>query len=438
MNIKELLAKKADELNDEEKAFLKAHASELSAEEKTKFGIDDEDEGMDVDALKKLVNKQVEDALLGKRIDAISNELVSKFQAGVEEARAKAIDNKGKEVDHSKNNNTTRDFLKAILADDKARAKAITTETGGTAPDDSNAGVLIPVELRAEILRIAETQYGLARRDMWYLPFSGPGNSRPIPVLGTSVSVYWTLEKGKKTSTQPKFTTVTQTLKKLAAIVPFTDEVLEDSAINLTALVAELIAEAIVKEEDLQFFAGTGVPWTGLLNNGSLLSVTLAAGAASMDADDLLDMIDAIPTSALTGAKFYMNRTALSVIRKLRENGTTGAYIYQNPGQGLPATIWNYPVEISDAFPAVGDVLAGEAFVLFGNLKKTCVFGDKQQIRIKMLDQATITDTDDESDNNGDLNLAEQDMTALRFVERVGYVCGLPGSLVKLIAGQES
>ena len=39
-----------------------------------------------------------------------------------------------------------------------------------------------------------------------------------------------------------------------------TEEILEDSAINLTQLIGELIATEIAKEEDAQFLAGTGSP----------------------------------------------------------------------------------------------------------------------------------------------------------------------------------
>lgn len=431
MNLKELLAKKRDELSAEELAFVKAHAAELSAEEKAKFEV--EENGLDVDAVKNLVSKHVSEAL-EKQMAKISDELVGKFMKGVDEQRSRAVDTGKKPA--AKSDNTTREFLKAIFAGDKARAKAITTETGGTAPDDSNAGVLIPVELRNEVLRIAETQYGLARRDMMYLPFSGPGNSRTIPALGTSVRVFWTDEKGKKTSTQPKFSLITQTLKKLAAIVPMTDEILEDSAINLTQLLGQLFAEAVAKEEDLQFFAGTGTPWTGLLNNGSLLTVTMTGVATDITADDLLDLQYKVPTSIRSTGKYYLSGSVIVAVQKLK--GTDGHYIWQGPRDGKPGTIWNKPYEESDAFPEIGDVEDGEAFVIFGDLKKTCIFGDKQQLRVKLLEEATITDTDDESGENGDINLGEQDMVALRIVERVGYVCGLPGGLAKLIAGQES
>lgn len=429
--LKEVLAKNPADLTDEEKAFLKENIANLNDNEKATFaevlkGDDEDEEKMDIDAVKKMVSKHIEDNL-AKKVDEISDSILAKFKTGVEKQRKNAIN--GGDNGEDKGKDTTRLFMKALLRGDKEACKALTTSTTGTSPDDADAGLLIPTELRAEVLRIAETQYGLARRDMMYLPFSGPGNTRTIPTLGTSVTVKWTDEGEKKTSTQPKFSIVTQTLKKLAAIVPLTEEILEDSAINLTQLLGALFAEAVSKEEDIQFFAGTGAPWTGILNNGLVNKVVQASGAASqLTADDLLDMIDATPTGALAGAKFYFHRTVLSLLRKLK--GSDGQYIYQAPANGLPGTIWNYPYETSDAFPALSTVTDGDQYILFGNLKQGAIFGDKQQLRVKLLDQATITD----SDGSTVINLAEQDMVALRIVERVGYVVALPTALTVLEA----
>lgn len=427
LKLKEILAKDSASLNDAEKAFLREHASELSAEDKEKFA-DALEEGVEIDAVVKTLSDKFQ-----KKAEEIADGLVSKFSESIETARAKALGGDGLEKKDKKADDKTREFLKALFAGDKARAKALTTSDSGSSPDDAQAGLLVPEELRAEVLRIAEDQYGIARREMFYLPFSGPGNTRKIPALGTSVSVFWTGETAKKTSTQPKFSIVEQTLKKLAAIVPMSEEILEDSAINLTQLVGALFAEAVAKEEDLQFFAGTGSPWTGILNNGSVNVVhqEVAGGITKLSADDLLSMIDATPAGALNGAKFYMHRTVLSVIRKLKD--TNKQYIFQNPGGSQPATIWNYPFELVEAMPKASDVEIGDPYIIFGNLKQGCVFGDKQQLRVKLLEEATITDTDGQTE----INLAEQDMVALRIVERVGYVVALPAAITVIKASNE-
>lgn len=438
--LEKVLEVEVSALTDEQKAFLKENAEKLTEEQKVKYAEILADKELDVEGAKKLVTKAIEDAMkagnLAKKVDEIATELSVKFMAGAQEARKKAIDAGAgdKKTDKQKTaDEKTRAFIKALISGDKVSAKAMTTETEGVAPDDANSGILIPVDVRNEVIRIAQDQFGLARRDMLYLPFSGPGNTRTVPALGTSVSVFWTEEGEKKQSTQPKFALVTQTLKKLAAIVPFTEEILEDSAINLTSLIAQLFAEAVAKEEDLQFFAGTGSPWTGILNNANVNIVTQASGDVSqITAEDLLDMIDATPTGAEKGAKFYFHRTVLSVIRKLKD--ANGQYIFQSPANSLPGSIWDFPYETSDAFPAVGDVSTGEAYVLFGNLKIGAIFGDKQQLRVKLLDQATITDVD----GSTVINLAEQDMLALRVVERVGYVVAVPKALTVLKAAATS
>lgn len=442
--LKEILAKKPEELTDVEKALLIKHRDELSDKQKKKFekelgeeedgqddeDIDDEDdeddedeedededdEGITEGELKKLLDKNI-----NSRADAIADRLVDKFFKGAKKERAKILE-KGltKEEKQKKADDVTREFMKALLAGDTARAKAMTTSTSGASPDDSKAGITIPTELLSEVLRFIP-DYGICRREMRYLPFGGPGNTRDITALAASVRVFWTGEGAKKKSIQPTFAPVVQTLKKLAAICPMTEEILEDTLIPLNSLLGELFAEAIGIEEDYQFLAGVGSPWTGVLNNTSVNMVYQGvAGVENVTADDLLNMQDEIPTAALPGSKYILNRRSLNRIRKIKD--LDGNYIYQRPSGGLPATIWDFPFELTDALPAPDAVQPGDPWIIFGNLKKCAILGDKQQIRVKILEEATITDTDDQTA----INLGEQDEIAMRVVERVGYVLALP------------
>lgn len=438
MNITSILKKlaKGEAITAAEKAFLLANkdilskeqveaAEEADAEEEAEEEeVEEEVEGEEVDekAVEQLISKT-----LAAKMDAITDSLAEKFLDGVEASRKRAIDTGKPEA--TKADEATRGFMKALFIGDRESLKAV------SGLSESAGGYLIPEELRSEILRVAENQYGLARREMRYLPFTGPGNDRKIPALATSVSVSWTDEAGEKQSTAPTFDIVTQTLKKLAAIVPMTEEIIEDSTINLTALVAELFAEAVAKEEDEQFFNGDGSVWTGILNNGDVNVVNIeSADPADVTADDLLALVDATPSGALNGSKFYMHRSVYSVLRRLREGAQgDGAYLIQNPTGSEPATIWGYPIELSEAFPLVSETGEDQPFVLFGNLKKAAIFGDKQQLRVKMLDQATVNNVA----NNGSINLAQQDMIAVRIVERVGYVLALP-SAVSVLATESA
>jgi HK97 family phage major capsid protein len=430
MNLTAILKKVAagEAITAEEKAFVLANkdiltekqveATEAAEEEVVEEEVTEEvtEEG-DEEAMKALVMKQV-----AKQLEGFTDELAAKFIDGVATQRSKAMEKEEKKVEIDNGDKETRNFMKALFMNDHQSLKDV------SGLSQSAGGYLIPEELRSEVLRIAEDQYGLARREFRYLPFTGPGNSRKIPTLASSVSVAWTDEAGEKQSTAPTFSVVEQVLKKLAAIVPMTDEIIEDSTINLTALVAELFAEAVAKEEDLQFFNGDGTVWTGILNNGNVNVVnTATTDPADVSAENLLAMVDAQPSGALNGSKFYMHRTIFSKIRSLREDSVSagdgaGGYLVSSPTATAPASIWGYPIELTDAFPAVSVTGNDAPFVLFGNLRVAAIFGDKQQLRVKLLDQATVNN----SANNGTLNLAQQDMMAVRIVERVGYVLALP------------
>ena len=372
----------------------------------------DDEEGIDEKSLQSLIQKQVKDIF-----ERESTAMAEKYASKIKEARKNIHQTKEIKDIEKTDKEKIADFFKALISGD---TKALTTSSG----DTPKAGYLIPTEFQAEVLRVMHDEYGVARRDMRYLPFAGVGNTRTIPKLGTSVSVAWTNEGGAKTSTQPTFGLVTQTLKKLAAIVPLTEELFEDSAISLIPLLTELFAEALAKEEDTQFFAGSGSPWTGILNNGSVADVTLGGGEGfdDLNADDLLDMTAEVSSTMRRNGKFYMHTTILNLIKKLKDENDN--YIYEKPGgQDAPnGKIWGYAVEVVDVMPALTDSASNKAFVIFSDLKKTCIFGDKQQMRVRVLEEATITDTDGETV----INLAEQDMIALRIVERVGYVCALP------------
>ena len=423
MNLKDILAKKLKELTSEEKSFLSEHINELTGNQVKAFEV-------------KAVEKEAEfdkkglDELINLTVDQKVKEVVKKL---VDVKRGLA--NKASEVlpENGKWSKKTVDWCVALSLGDIAQMRALTTSEA----DTPKAGYTIPSELFNEIIRLmqGDPTYGIARKEMRYLPFSGPGNTRDITTLASSVTMTWTTEAIAKTATQPVFGRVQQVVKKLACIVPMTEELIEDTAINMPGLIAELVAEKTAQEEDEQFFDGTGAPWTGIVNNGSVTAVTMGAalGFDDITAENLLDMQDAGLVGAHAGAKYFLHRTIFSYIRKLREDSIAagdglGAFIYQRPANGLPGEIWNYPYVLVEGMPDKDDNAANKGFVIFGNLAKYAILGDKGGMKVKLLTEATITDTDRQTS----INLGQQDMIAYRFVERVGYVLPLPTALVVL------
>jgi HK97 family phage major capsid protein len=409
------------------KTFLIVFFKKMQTETKEKKEEKKEkEEKMDTEGLKKYIQAEALDAL-DSALDKKANELTEKFLNGVAEQRKKAIET-SKTPKKTSDEEIVRKWFKALVMKDGSAMAQIQKDYLQTG-EDTQGGYLVPAPLLAEVQRFTE-ENGIARRDMRYLPFSGPGNERRIPALASSVSVFWPDEAGVKSSTKPTFALVTQTLKKIAAIVPLTEEIVEDSAINLISLLGELIGEAVLEEEDRVFLAGDtgdGDPYDGVINAANVVPVETTGAVADLTADDLNNAIYAVPTSVQKTGKFYLSPTAFQIIQQLKDNN--GNYIVQTPIGNQPPTLWNRPYELTNVLPdssASGD---GTPFGFFTDLRKTCVYGDKAGLKVKILEEGIVKSAEE---SPSDLNLATQDMIAMRVVKRVGYVPVLPSGIAVL------
>ena len=319
-----------------------------------------------------------------------------------------------KEELRKEKNDLLKKFCQAILMNDVAVLKEMSTDSSGT----PYAGYTVDSELSAEI-RYLTTEYGVARREMQTIQLSK--NSYKANELVTDLATYWVDEGGSIKSTQIVLGQDTLELKKLATVVSMTSELLEDEEVDLFSVVAQRVAEGFAQKEDEAFFKGDGTStygsFTGLLVSTSTNEVTMAATTfASIDADDLIDMQDSTPSAANQNGKYYMHRTILTYIRKLKDSDNN--YIYQQPSGQLPGLIWNKPYVLVEAMPSKTDTADDTSFVLYGDLKKGCLFGYKGGIKAKRFDAGVVRNVAD----SGDINLITTDREAMRFIERVGYV----------------
>ena len=160
-------------MTDEEKTFLAEHASELTDEQAKEFDIEKEakgskelDEELDKEGLTELINLTVE-----QKVQEVVAKLI-KVKRGELKTASDVLPANGKWTQK------TVDWCVALTDGDLAQMKALTT-----ADDDTpKAGYTVPVELFNEIVRLIQGDpiYGIARKEMRYLPFVGSGNPRDI------------------------------------------------------------------------------------------------------------------------------------------------------------------------------------------------------------------------------------------------------------------
>jgi HK97 family phage major capsid protein len=239
--------------------------------------------------------------------------------------------------------------------------------------------------------------------------------------LDNGLTFYATAEAGVKQSGKLAFSKNEVSLQKYAVIVPATDELTDDAAIDYWNLVTQELTRAYAKKADEVVFtdaAGSASGSGGITNQTGVLTHTLGAG---LGWDDLLvaqskteDDLDE------SNAKWYMRKeTWYSLVQT---KGTTNDHYIggslntatgwvANPN--TPTTPWGTPVRFTRVLPTINSVSANDAIAVYGDLKNYLVY-NKRGMAIKMLEEATILDADSSS-----LNLATQDAQAMRGVIRM-------------------
>jgi len=172
---------------------------------------------------------------------------------------------------------------------------------------------------------------------------------------------------------------------------PFaTQKVLDDSEIDIEGWLADKVADRFARKENAAFVAGDGQGKPrGFLTypGGTTLPGTIrrfvsganGAFASSPNGSDvLLDAIYGLKQAYRTGARFFMNRSVVGEVRKLKDS--EGRYLWQ-PGiaAGQPANLLGFPVLEFDDMP---DLETGSLSIAFGNMGEAYQIVDRQGIRV--------------------------------------------------------
>jgi HK97 family phage major capsid protein len=245
--------------------------------------------------------------------------------------------------------------------------------------------------------------------------------------LDSGLTFYATAEGGVKTAAKLSFSKNEVSLQKYAVIVPATDELTDDSAIDYWNVVTRELTRAYAKKADEVVFtdaAGSASGSGGITNQSGVLTHTFGA---SLDWDDLLvaqskteDDLDE------SNFKWYLRKETwyyLIMRRADAVSASDGAGVYlggslntatgwvANPN--TPTTPWGTPVKFTRVLPSINTVSANDAIGVYGDLRNYLLY-NKRGMALKLLTEAVIVDADSVS-----TNLATQDISAMRAVIRL-------------------
>ena len=242
---------------------------------------------------------------------------------------------------------------------------------------DSDGGVLVPPEFRAELLQKTYETALVANRCR-RLPVSVNAlrinyiaeSSRADGSRSGGIRGYWGAEAGTMTPSAASFGQLQLTLNKLYAVIYATDELLSDSIVTLNEMVNTMVAQelAVVLDEAIINGTGAGQP-LGIVAGPSTISVAKETGqlAATIVSENILNMFRRLYARSRNSAVWFVAQDTMGQLYQMSlPVGTGGGLTFMPPGglSGKPyATLMGLPIseiEQCQTLGTVGDIILAD------------------------------------------------------------------------------
>lgn len=241
-------------------------------------------------------------------------------------------------------------------------------------------------------------QFGYARRMATVIPM--PDRDIKLNAGTGAVLATW---PGHNTAVTPTdatnfFTQSSLTAATLAVAAIIQKELDEDAIASLIDFLTMRHGKAIAKAEDLQFFNGTGSPFTGVVGAVTTNVVTLSATKTAFSNISWTDMVDlklkTNPDIQINGA-YVVSSTVFGVLSKEVDDNRRPIYFNEQPhanlnNTGINQTPWNYNgsplwVVSNDLMPTTAAARVG---AVFGDFENYSLFGERRGLTMETYDQS--------------------------------------------------
>lgn len=299
--------------------------------------------------------------------DAVRNEAAEKAAPG-QRARISVL-----ETPEVKRNNGFRslgEFARSVKMATRGqidprliRNAPTTTSTEGVGAD---GGYLVPPDYRTAILKaIMGEDSLLSMTDQWQTQ----SNTLVIPADETTpwqtsggIQAYWESEAGQKTQSKVALKEKTVKLNKLTALIPVSEELLEDAP-SLDSYLQKKIPEKFGFAVNLALVQGTGVGEPqGILNCPSKVTVSKESGqsADTIVFENIVNMYSRMYGPLRRNAVWLINQDIEPQLYTMSFEGTSSSVPAYMPANGLAgspyATLMGRPVIPTQACETLGDL----------------------------------------------------------------------------------
>lgn len=288
----------------------------------------------------------------------------------------------------------------------------------------ANAEALIPTETSEEIIKNLPGK-SAALSLFKQLP-NMSSKQKTLPVASSLPNAYFLNgDTAMKKTTNAEWDKLTLTAEEIAVIIPIPDAVLDDSSYSIWDELKPQIVEAFGLAIDEAIFFGTNKPATypdAIVPTAITKGAKVEIGTNEDIAGDIIGeggVMEMVEKSGFRVNGFYADNTLEAKFRNLRDKNNQLLY---TPGltSETPVSLVGRPL----MYDEIGGVFdTSKALLVAGDFTKA-VYSIRQDITYKVLDQAIIQNTD----GSIAYNLAQQDMSALRCVMRIGIQIANPVS----------
>jgi HK97 family phage major capsid protein len=274
----------------------------------------------------------------------------------------------------------------------------------------ADGGFAVPPDFRTEIVkRVMGEDSLLARTDQ----MSTSSNSITVPTDETTpwqssggIQAYWESEAGQHSQGKPRLTEKTVKANKIIALVPMTDELLQDAP-AMASYVNGKAPEKIDFKVNDAIVNGTGVGMPlGFLQSGALITVAAEGGQAAdtIVYNNIVNIYTRATPNTQKNGVWLVNSDILQQLMTMQFPGSGTAVPGFLPPGGLSAspyaTLMGRPMIPTEAAGALGDVGDISFVDLSQYMSVTKAGGIRQDVSIHLF--------------------FDYDISAFRFVLRVG------------------
>jgi HK97 family phage major capsid protein len=240
---------------------------------------------------------------------------------------------------------------------------AVTKALGGAS--GATGGFFVPIEFKPQLLKLViesqvvrprATIFPMATDTMWIPRIV---DTTHVSGIHGGVAGTWTKEAGTITENDPTAGQIQLIAKKFSDYVLVSNELIQDSAIAIPALLSFSMREGLGFFEDVSAISGAGAAqMQGFLKSGSLVSVTPKV-AGHVNYADVVSMYSRMFPSSHDNSVWVCSPDAWPDIAQMAlAVGTGGSAVwitnYTTAVGAPPATIFGRPLIISEKMPALG------------------------------------------------------------------------------------